>query len=111
LPILDSSPHLIKGMAHITGGGLIENLPRILPDGLGAQIETETWSKPAIFAAIQEIGQIEHREMFRVFNMGIGFAIVVAQSRVSELAEQLIRVGENPIRIGTIVRDNGVTLM
>ena len=111
LPILGSKPGLIAGMAHITGGGLIENIPRILPPGLGARIETDSWTPLPIFKAIQNLGAIEPGEMYRVFNMGIGFVLVCAASQSDELSDQLRAGGEKPIAIGTIVRGTGVTLI
>lgn len=68
----------IHGLAHITGGGVVENLPRVLPPGLGATIGRGSWSEPPIFGLIQHRGAIEDAEMFRVFNMGLGFLVVVA---------------------------------
>ena len=65
---------IIKGMAHITGGGLIENIPRILPEGCAVTLERSKWNVPKIFEIIQEIGNIDDQEMFHVFNMGIGVA-------------------------------------
>jgi len=67
----------IKGMAHITGGGLYDNIPRILPDNCRAQINAETWKVPALFQFIQEQGKVDAHEMYRVFNMGIGYVIIV----------------------------------
>ena len=73
--LLDEIP--IVGMAHITGGGLIENVPRILPEGLKANIDWTSWERPEIFNKIKEAGEIEEDEMRRVFNMGIGFVLIV----------------------------------
>lgn len=67
----------IRGLAHITGGGLIDNPPRIFPDGLGARIQRGTWPEPPIFGLIQQLGQIDIQEMFQVFNMGLGMLIIV----------------------------------
>ena len=67
----------ILGMAHITGGGIPENLPRCLPEGLRAEVDYTSWERPEIFNAIQEAGEIEEGEMRRVFNLGIGFCLVV----------------------------------
>jgi phosphoribosylformylglycinamidine cyclo-ligase len=66
----------VKGMAHITGGGLIENVPRILPSGLGVVIDTHSWDAQPIFAMMQRIGSIEREEMHRVFNMGVGLVVI-----------------------------------
>jgi len=67
----------IKAMAHITGGGFYENFPRCLPDGLGARFDASLWSKPAIFSFLQDNGRIADAEMFRTFNMGVGYMMVV----------------------------------
>ena len=64
-------------MAHITGGGLVENVPRCLPEGLKAQIDYSAWERPEIFKKVQEAGEIEEDEMRRVFNCGIGFVLIV----------------------------------
>ena len=80
---------LVKGLAHITGGGLIGNLPRILPEGIGALIEKNSWSIPPIFDLIKRRGDIEEAEMFRVFNMGIGMVIVCDSASVDRITETL----------------------
>ena len=78
-PLLATLPHgLVKGLAHITGGGLIDNLPRILPKTIDAVIDTKSWKVPAIFQHIGEGGKIDRTEMYQVFNMGIGMTIVVS---------------------------------
>jgi phosphoribosylformylglycinamidine cyclo-ligase len=79
----------IKGMAHITGGGLIDNLPRILPPGLGAGLEKSSWGAPPIFALIQKKGNIDEKEMYRVFNMGIGMALVSSPDDADQLLASL----------------------
>lgn len=84
-PLLEPVLPLIKGMAHITGGGLPENVPRILPKGLGAWFDTSTWDVPPIFALIQEAGQVERDEMFRVFNMGVGMVLACAPDKSDEV--------------------------
>lgn len=76
----------IKGMAHITGGGLIENTPRILPGGLGAAIERSTWEPQPIFTWLQKLGNIDDEEMHRVFNMGIGLVVIAPAGQLSALA-------------------------
>jgi phosphoribosylformylglycinamidine cyclo-ligase len=98
---------LIKGMAHITGGGLEENVPRILPAGLGARFALGSWPIPAIFALIQREGGIDREEMFRAFNMGLGMVIAVAPAdaeRARTLVPELTVVGEvvagEGVRIG-----------
>ena len=84
-PLLEPVLHLIKGMAHITGGGLPENVPRILPKGLGAWFDTSAWEAPPIFTLIQEAGQVERDEMFRVFNMGLGMVLACAPEKSDEV--------------------------
>jgi phosphoribosylformylglycinamidine cyclo-ligase len=93
----------IKGMAHITGGGLVENVPRMLPDGVQARIEQRTWQRPAIFDWLQRQGNVADAEMHRVFNCGIGMAIVVAAKDATRAVAALNDAGERAMRIGTIV--------
>ena len=88
-PLLEPVLPLIKGMAHITGGGLPENVPRVLPEGLGALFDTSTWEVPPIFALIQETGQVERDEMFRVFNMGVGMVLACAPDKSDEVCRLL----------------------
>ena len=76
---------LIKGMAHITGGGLPENVPRVLPEGLGARFNTSAWESLPIFDIIQQVGQVDRDEMFRVFNMGLGMVLACAPEKVEEI--------------------------
>jgi phosphoribosylformylglycinamidine cyclo-ligase len=73
----------IRGLAHITGGGIIENLPRILPKGTGAVIHRGSWDEPPIFGLIQRTGSISNDEMFQVFNMGVGMVAVVPSEHIS----------------------------
>jgi phosphoribosylformylglycinamidine cyclo-ligase len=80
---------LIKGMAHITGGGLIDNVPRILPEGLAIRFESKKWPVPPIFPLLQKMGKVERDEMYRVFNMGIGMVIVSAPEKVKTLIKKL----------------------
>lgn len=80
LPLLDKAD--IHGMCHITGGGLLENLPRVYSDTLAAEIDSAAWERPAIFGLMQRLGEIADEEMYRVFNMGIGYVIIVPESEV-----------------------------
>lgn len=89
----------IKGMAHITGGGITENLPRVFPDGCGAVIDRAAWQVPPIFTLIQRLGGIAEPEMLRAFNMGIGLIIVCASGAAGSLLEQLAGAGETSARI------------
>lgn len=101
----------IKGMAHITGGGFYENIPRIIPEGLGADIDLSSWEVPEIFKLIQKSGNIDRDEMFRTFNMGIGYVIVVSKEEVTPLLQILESRDEKAHIIGQIVDNHsGVEL-
>jgi phosphoribosylformylglycinamidine cyclo-ligase len=92
----------IKGLAHITGGGLMENIPRVLPGGCHAAIETGAWQLPPIFAELQAGGQIAPQEMARTFNCGIGMVAIVAADMADSVAQSLEEAGETVTRIGRI---------
>jgi phosphoribosylformylglycinamidine cyclo-ligase len=92
----------IKGLAHITGGGLTENIPRVLPESCHAMIEAERWTLPAIFALLQEGGRLAPQEMARTFNCGIGMAVVVAPELADCVAAGLHGAGETTFEIGRI---------
>lgn len=100
--------HRLKGMAHITGGGLPENLPRVLPKGLGVRIEV-TWEIPPIFRFIQSLG-VPWGEMWRVFNMGVGFALIVDPEEAEGVVEDALALGERAFVIGRVVRGEGVSI-
>ncbi len=102
LALLQQIP--IKGIAHITGGGLTENLPRILPESCAAQIAVTSWPIPGIFDCIQQTGRVGEDEMYRVFNMGIGMAMVVAGNDADRLVASAKKLGERAFRIGQIVK-------
>lgn len=93
---------VIKGMAHITGGGLLENIPRILPEGCSVKMDKTRWDIPAIFKIMQDIGNINEREMFRVFNMGIGMALIVSALDVKKIMNDLNAAGESVSVIGEV---------
>jgi phosphoribosylformylglycinamidine cyclo-ligase len=94
----------IKGLAHITGGGITENLPRALPDGCAAAIDRDAWQVPAIFSLIQERGAIPSGEMFRAFNMGVGLVAICAAADADAVLDALARAGEpRAFRVGAIV--------
>jgi phosphoribosylformylglycinamidine cyclo-ligase len=94
----------VKGLAHITGGGLIENVPRILPARLAARIEHTAWSLPPLFRWLQEQGGITDAELYRVFNCGIGMVAVVAPADAARAVKTLTAAGETAWRIGRIER-------
>ena len=102
-PLLAKIPSgTIKGLAHITGGGLIDNIPRILPVNCDAIIETKNWHVPRIFKILQQDGRIDVREMYQVFNMGIGMVAVIAEENAQRVISRL-----KAKRIGHIVRGSG----
>jgi phosphoribosylformylglycinamidine cyclo-ligase len=104
-PLLGSG--VIKGLAHITGGGFLENIPRILPEGVGVQINRGTWPVPPIFGIMQELGNVPDNEMFRTFNMGIGMIVVCAEENINEI----IANQKACYKIGKIEKGNGVTVI
>ena len=102
-PLLASLPSgMVKGLAHITGGGLLDNLPRVLPKNCDAVIETRAWKTPAIFETLQRGGDVEQTEMYQVFNMGIGMAIIASQKDAPEIIRRT-----RAKRIGSIERGSG----
>ncbi len=92
----------VKGLAHITGGGLVDNVPRMLPDALAARIERAAWTMPPLFAWLRDQGHIAEKELFRVFNCGIGMAIVVGAGDVQRALRALRAAGETAWPIGRI---------
>jgi phosphoribosylformylglycinamidine cyclo-ligase len=92
----------VKGLAHITGGGLLENVPRILPDALTAQLDRRAWTRAPLFDWLQEVGGVDDAEMHRVFNCGVGMVAVVAERDVARALQVLSAHGESAGRIGFI---------
>jgi phosphoribosylformylglycinamidine cyclo-ligase len=92
----------IKGLVHITGGGFYDNIPRIVPQSCRCVISRNSWEILPIFKVIQDIGDVEEKEMFRVFNMGIGMMIVVAEKECEEILDRLTSLGEKAYLIGSI---------
>ncbi|NQT26336.1 phosphoribosylformylglycinamidine cyclo-ligase [candidate division KSB1 bacterium] len=99
-PLLDTFP--IKGMSHVTGGGIVGNTSRILPNGRSLQINWNAWEIPPIFRLIQKLGQVSDEEMRKSFNLGIGYIFIVHKSDVDSLVERLRGNGEYPIQIGEV---------
>jgi phosphoribosylformylglycinamidine cyclo-ligase len=95
---------LVVGMAHITGGGITENLPRILPKTISAVVETASWTPPPIFTHLQQLGSVEQEEMLRTFNMGIGLIAVVPADKFRRAKSMLDRAGEKFCVIGRTVK-------
>ncbi|MCC7007276.1 MAG: phosphoribosylformylglycinamidine cyclo-ligase [Acidobacteria bacterium] len=100
LPLLGTG--LIKGMAHITGGGIPENLPRILPDSLGYSLDRQSWVIPPLFSWLQRAGRISEAEMFRAFNMGVGLILVCGPDDAVVLVDRLQAVGEHAWVLGEV---------
>jgi phosphoribosylformylglycinamidine cyclo-ligase len=100
LALLQAMP--IKGMAHITGGGLTENVPRVLPPGAKAVLKKSAWQRPALFDWLQKEGGVAEEEMHRVFNCGIGMVLIVAQEHRRHALELLLAAGEKAMEIGSI---------
>ncbi len=93
---------IVHGMVHITGGGLVGNIPRVLPKDCNAVIKKESWPKHKIFTFLQKAGPVEEDEMYRVFNMGIGFVLIVAEDFANSITRKLTRYGEKVYKIGRI---------
>ena len=102
LALMQAMPGTVKGMAHITGGGITENVPRILRDELSARIDASSWTLPPLFQWLQEAGQVDMQEMYRVFNCGIGMVVVVADTEADAVQAHLEAAGETVYRIGRI---------
>jgi phosphoribosylformylglycinamidine cyclo-ligase len=101
----------VKGISHITGGGLYENVPRMLPEGVCAEISTASIPVPPIFSLIQEKGGIPERDMYNTFNMGVGLVMAVASEDAAAVMEMMVRCGERPYLIGKcIAGEKGVEL-
>jgi len=98
----------VHGLAHITGGGLTENLPRVLPDGLGVEVDLSAWGLPPVFRWLAEEGQLDRDELLKTFNAGIGMVVVVDADAAEDVAEALRTAGETVHRIGTVVPGEGV---
>jgi len=107
-PLLSLMQQLtVKGMAHITGGGITENVPRVLPENVVAEIDSNTWKMPKLFDWLKEGGNVEAQEMFRTFNCGIGMVVIVSAQDAEAAISHLQAVGETVSRIGTIRARNG----
>ena len=103
LALIEKYGPIIKGLSHITGGGLLDNIPRILPENCSAAIDKGSWDVPAIFPFMQKKGNVAEDEMFRTFNMGIGMVIVVPADSADDIVDELKAAGEIVYTIGEIV--------
>jgi len=100
LPIVRSGR--VQALAHITGGGLLENIPRVLPDGLHAFVDADSWPQPRLMAFLQAQGNIEPGEMARTFNCGVGMALIVSPDYLSDVRQELEQAGETVLEVGRI---------
>jgi phosphoribosylformylglycinamidine cyclo-ligase len=98
----------VHGLAHITGGGLTENLPRVMPKGLGAEIDLNSWELPPVFKWLCDVGGVSQPELLKTFNAGLGMVAVVAPDRAQEIADDLRSAGETVFEIGTVSQTEGV---
>ncbi|GAW32786.1 phosphoribosylformylglycinamidine cyclo-ligase [Carboxydocella sp. JDF658] len=101
----------IAALAHITGGGLLENIPRVLPPGLGVELTAGSWPIPPIFDLIEKLGHIAKEEMARTFNLGIGMVAIVAAEEAPAIADRLTAAGEKVYTIGRVVAGAGVQVV
>ena len=99
--------HAVKGFAPITGGGFPDNIPRVLPKGLGARIELTAVKAPAVFKWLADVGNVAQNEMLRTFNCGIGMIVVVAPKDADAVSAALTKAGEQVATIGTVMRTSG----
>jgi phosphoribosylformylglycinamidine cyclo-ligase len=99
----------VRALAHITGGGFPGNIPRVLPEGLGAAVRRGSWEVPPLFRLIQKGGEVPDEDMVRTFNMGIGMVVVVAPGDLHDVEHSLERRGEPSFVIGRVVAGSGVT--
>ena len=94
----------VRGMVHVTGGGITDNLPRVLPDGLGAEINLDAWEALPVFRFLQETGGVEDAEMLRTFNMGAGFLLIVSEAEKEKALKTLSQACEEPMVVGRVIR-------
>jgi phosphoribosylformylglycinamidine cyclo-ligase len=105
-PLLDGEA--VHALAHITGGGIPGNLPRVLPQGLGAVVERDSWTPPALFQLLARAGRVAQEEMDRVFNMGVGMIVVTDAARAERTVRALLDAGEHAWVLGSIEPGKGV---
>jgi len=98
---------LLKGMAHITGGGLVDNLPRVLPDALSAELDLTSWELPPVFAWLAKTGRLDAKELARTFNCGIGMVLVVSQANAPKVLAAMAEASEGCYLMGKLVARGG----
>ena len=109
LPTIRSG--LVKGLSHITGGGFLENIPRVFPSGVGCYVDVSRWQLPPVFQYLLKQGNVEPREMCRTFNSGVGMVLVVSRAHVEEVKKSLLSNGETAVyEIGEVTSGQGVEL-
>ncbi len=108
-PLLEKD--LVHAMAHITGGGLTDNLPRVLPEGLGAEIKVGAWEIPAVFRLLAQGGKIPEDDLWRTFNMGVGMVLIVAPKSLAKVLKILTKHGLSGFPMGNVVPGSGVTYL
>lgn len=101
---------LLKGLSHITGGGFLENIPRVLPSGTGCYIDTGAWELPPVFKWLMKEGGVQPLEMARTFNNGIGMILIVSPDKVDEVIQTIQAPGEQVYRVGEVVAGEGVEM-
>lgn len=100
----------IKGMAHITGGGFIENIPRMLPEGLGAELVESSWTIPPVFTVMEKFGELDRKEMYNIFNMGTGMVVAVRPEIAEEVVQFFNELGETAYQMGVVSNQAGVVI-
>ena len=110
LPLIKKFGEKIHGLIHITGGGFYDNIPRALPEGLGATIDADAWAVPKIFKCLQSWGNVPRREMFRTFNCGIGMILIVDEAAIDDVTSHLNENFEEFYKIGRVVEGGGVEI-
>lgn len=100
LPLIEK--FAVRGMVHITGGGFYDNIPRVLPEGCGVEIDAGSWEMPPIFRLLKEWGNVDWQEMYRTFNMGIGMVIIASPEEAARIAAELELKGETTYKIGQV---------
>jgi phosphoribosylformylglycinamidine cyclo-ligase len=102
----------VRAMAHVTGGGLTGNVPRVLPPGCRARIVRSSWPVPVVFETLRQAGRVDDAEMFQTFNMGVGYVVIVSSAEAETAARVLREAGERVARLGEVVAgERGVELV
>jgi phosphoribosylformylglycinamidine cyclo-ligase len=101
----------LKGLAHITGGGFIENIPRMLPEGLGAKLTENSWSIPPVFTLMEKLGKLDRKEMYNIFNMGTGMVVAVSPEQASEVITLFNEAGEKAYEMGVVTDEDGILII